>query len=148
MQNIEIFTDGACSGNPGKGGWGAVLIIDGKEEELSGGEMETTNNRMELSAALFALEAIKKHGIEEKSKISLTSDSQYLKNGISTWIMTWKKNGWKTANKKPVKNKDLWLALDTLNQYFTIEWKWVKGHAGHEYNERCDELARNAIAKL
>ena len=148
MQNIEIFTDGACSGNPGKGGWGAILIIDGKEEELSGGEMETTNNRMELSAALFALEDLKKRGISKASMMSLTSDSQYLKNGITTWIQTWKKNGWKTANKQPVKNKDLWEVLDDLNAYFSIEWKWIKGHAGHQYNELCDELARNAIAKL
>ena len=145
IHTIDIYTDGACSGNPGKGGWGAIIIIDGVERELSGGEPETTNNRMELSAALVALESLKKEGIAQGSAMSLTSDSQYLKNGITTWINNWKKNGWRTANKQPVKNKDLWEALDAFNQYFSIEWKWIKGHAGHEYNERCDALAREAM---
>ena len=145
MQNIEIYTDGACSGNPGIGGWGAVILIDGKEERLSGAELLTTNNRMELSAALFALEKLQKKGIVKGTAMQLTSDSQYLKNGITTWIQSWKKNGWKTANKQPVKNKDLWEALDALNAFFSIEWKWVKGHAGHHYNEICDELARKAM---
>ncbi len=136
---LEIFTDGACSGNPGPGGWG-VLIIDGNERrELNGGEPETTNNRMEM---LAAIEAIKATG---NSPITIHTDSQYLKNGINTWIHGWKRNGWKTASKKPVKNKDLWVALDALAEGRQIEWRWVKGHDGHPGNERADELARLGI---
>ncbi len=134
---IEIFTDGACSGNPGPGGWG-VLIIDGDtREELCGGDSETTNNRMELMAAIRALEET-----PDDRPVRLHTDSQYVKNGINEWIKGWKRNGWKTAAKKPVKNKDLWEALDALTQDREIEWRWVKGHAGHPGNERADELAR------
>ncbi|MBL4619888.1 MAG: ribonuclease HI [Marinicaulis sp.] len=133
---INIFTDGACSGNPGPGGWG-VLIIDGDNRiEIYGGEPETTNNRMEM---LAAIEALKATGTEP---VILHTDSQYLKNGINIWIHGWKKNGWKTAAKKPVKNKDLWLELDELTKSREIDWRWVKAHDGHPENERADELAR------
>jgi len=133
---INIFTDGACSGNPGPGGWG-VLIIDGDNQiEIHGGEPETTNNRMEM---LAAIEALKATGTEP---VILHTDSQYLKNGINIWIHGWKKNGWKTAAKKPVKNKDLWLELDELTKSREIDWRWVKAHDGHPENERADELAR------
>jgi len=133
---INIFTDGACSGNPGPGGWG-VLIIDGDNRiEIYGGEPETTNNRMEM---LAAIEALKTTGTEP---VILHTDSQYLKNGINIWIHGWKKNGWKTAAKKPVKNKDLWLELDELTKSREIDWRWVKAHDGHPENERADELAR------
>jgi ribonuclease HI len=133
---IEIFTDGACSGNPGPGGWG-VLILDGDiRKELYGGEPETTNNRMEMLAAVEALKAT------GDTPIILHTDSQYLKNGINIWIHGWKRNGWKTAARKPVKNKDLWLELDRLTQDRKIEWRWVRGHDGNPGNERADELAR------
>lgn len=140
---VEIWIDGACSGNPGPGGWGAVLRYGGKERELSGAEPETTNNRMELQAAIAALEALKR-----PCAVVLTTDSQYVKGGITSWIFGWKRNGWKTADKKPVKNIDLWQALDAAIQRHQIEWKWVKGHAGHPENERADELARAAIAEM
>ena len=140
MAVVEIFTDGACSGNPGPGGWGAILRYGDTEKELSGGEAETTNNRMELTAAIEALNALKR-----PCEIVLTTDSTYVKDGITSWIDGWKNRGWKNSQKKPVKNEDLWKALDEARSRHTVEWKWVKGHAGHAENERCDELARNAM---
>lgn len=137
MHSIKIYTDGACSGNPGPGGWG-VLILDGQTpQELKGGEADTTNNRMELFAAITALE-----NTDKTAKIDLYTDSQYVRGGITQWITNWKKNGWKTANKKPVKNIDLWQRLDEAVNQHNVEWHWVKGHAGHPENERADELAR------
>jgi ribonuclease HI len=138
---VEIFTDGACSGNPGPGGWGAILRYGEHVKELSGGEPETTNNRMELLAAITALEALNR-----RSAIDLHTDSQYVKNGIMSWIHGWKKNGWKTADKKPVKNADLWQRLDDARNRHDVTWHWVKGHAGHDENERADELARLGMA--
>lgn len=144
MIRVEIFTDGACSGNPGPGGWGALLRCRGVEKELSGGEKETTNNRMELTAVISALAALK-----TSCDISLYTDSKYVMDGITHWLPNWKKNGWKTSNKKsPVKNVDLWQRLDELAGGHEIRWIWVKGHAGHAENERVDELARNAIRNL
>lgn len=140
---VTIHTDGACSGNPGPGGWGAVLEYGGHEKELSGAEAETTNNRMELMAAIQALEALKR-----PSKVRLVTDSVYVKDGVTKWIHGWKKNGWKTAAKKPVKNEDLWRRLDQAVQRHDISWEWIKGHAGHAQNERADALARAAIATL
>ncbi|HKY87663.1 MAG TPA: ribonuclease HI [Pseudorhodoplanes sp.] len=140
---VVIYTDGACSGNPGPGGWGAILSFAGKEKELKGGEPHTTNNRMELMAAISALEALTK-----PCDVDLHTDSQYVRNGISTWINTWKKNGWKTADKKPVKNVDLWQKLDAALAQHKVRWHWVKGHAGHPMNERADQLARDAIDEL
>ena len=140
---VTVFTDGACSGNPGPGGWGAILIFGEHRKEISGGEADTTNNRMELSAAIGALEALKRPSI-----VALTTDSNYLKDGITKWIHGWKRNGWKTADKKPVKNEDLWKRLELALKSHTIEWHWVKGHAGHPENERADELARMAIAEI
>ena len=137
MSRIEIWTDGACSGNPGPGGWGVILKFGDKTRELSGGEPHTTNNRMELSAAISALEALKR-----PCAIDLHTDSQYLRQGITQWLKGWKRNGWKTADKKPVKNDDLWRRLDEAAAPHEIEWRWVKGHAGEEMNERADELAR------
>jgi ribonuclease HI len=142
-KTIEIFTDGACSGNPGPGGWGAVLRFQGREKELSGGHPETTNNQMELQAAIEALKALK-----EPCSIELYTDSQYLRQGITLWIHNWKRNGWKTSDKKPVKNQALWEELDALVKIHAINWHWLKGHAGHPENERCDELARNEIDRL
>ena len=139
---IEIWTDGACSGNPGPGGWGALMISGEHEKELFGGEAETTNNRMEMMAAIQALSALK-----GPSKVRLHTDSTYLKDGLTKWIHGWKRNGWKTAAKKPVKNRDLWQALDEACQRHDIEWRWVKGHAGDEGNERADALARLGVAK-
>jgi ribonuclease HI len=140
---ITIYTDGACSGNPGKGGWGAVLINEGNEIYLSGHDKMTTNNKMELTAAIEALKSIK-----IKSNIELYTDSQYVKNGINLWIVNWKKNGWKTASKKPVANKDLWIKLDECVATHEVIWFWVKGHAGNQYNEMADELAVTAMNKL
>ncbi len=137
MKRVEIWTDGACSGNPGPGGWGALLRFGDKEKELYGGEAETTNNRMELTAAIEALNALK-----EACEVELTTDSQYVKGGMTGWIFGWKKNGWKTANKKPVKNAELWQALDEAVSRHKVNWHWVKGHAGHPENEKADELAR------
>lgn len=137
-----IYTDGACSGNPGKGGWGAILFYNGHEKELFGGELDTTNNKMELMAVIKALEAIKK-----PIGIDIYTDSQYVKNGINSWIHNWKKNGWKTANKKPVKNQELWMELDELVRKYDIDWHWVKGHSGDVNNERADALARKGIEK-
>ena len=141
MKHIDIFTDGACSGNPGPGGWGAVLRYGDTEKDLSGGEAATTNNRMELLAAISALNALK-----EPCEIDLHTDSKYVMDGISKWIHGWKKNGWKTADKKPVKNEELWKRLDAALKQHKIEWKWVKGHAGDEMNERADALARAGMA--
>jgi ribonuclease HI len=140
---VIIHTDGACSGNPGPGGWGALLEWGGHEKELSGAEAETTNNRMELMAAIQALNALKR-----PSKVKLVTDSTYVKDGVTKWIHGWKKNGWKTAAKKPVKNEDLWRQLDDAAQRHAITWDWVKGHAGHVENERADTLAREAIKTL
>jgi len=139
---IEIFTDGACLGNPGPGGWGALLRWKGKEKELSGGEAHTTNNRMELKATIEALRAIKK-----PVPIHIYTDSQYVKNGITLWLVDWKKNGWKTKQKDPVKNQDLWEDLDQIASQYAITWHWIKGHAGHVENERVDVLARSAVPK-
>ncbi len=138
---VEIFTDGACSGNPGPGGWGAILRSGTRERELSGGEALTTNNRMELAAAIAALEALKR-----PCTVELTTDSAYLRNGITGWIHGWRANGWRTADKKPVKNVELWQRLDEISGRHDITWHWVKGHAGHAENERADELARAAMA--
>jgi ribonuclease HI len=140
-RRVTIFTDGACSGNPGPGGWGAILTFNGHEKELSGGEAQTTNNRMELMAAISALEALTR-----PCDIDLWTDSEYLRGGIMSWMKGWKKNGWKTADKKPVKNVELWQRLDEAAAQHNIEWHWVKGHAGHEMNERADELARAGMA--
>lgn len=137
---VEIFTDGACSGNPGPGGWGALLRYGDTERELAGGEAQTTNNRMELMAAIMALEALKR-----PTKATLTTDSVYVRDGITKWLHNWKRNGWKTAAKKPVKNDDLWRRLDAAQAPHDIDWRWIKGHAGHAENERCDALARGAI---
>ena len=137
---VEIHTDGACRGNPGPGGWGALLEFDGQEKELFGGEAATTNNRMELTAVIRALEAL-----ERPSRVVLYTDSQYVQKGIQQWIHSWKRNGWKTADKKAVKNKELWLELDELRRRHDIEWHWVKGHAGRAKNERADELANRGI---
>jgi ribonuclease HI len=136
---IEVFTDGACLGNPGPGGWGVLIIENGNRREMNGGEADTTNNRMEMLAAIRALEAT-----PASVKVILVTDSQYVKNGITSWIKGWKKNGWKNAAKQPVKNRDLWEMLDALTHNRQVEWKWVKGHNGHPENERVDELAREA----
>src|SRR5690606_6062289 len=141
MKTVEIFTDGACSGNPGPGGWGAILRFNGKTKELSGGEADTTNNRMELLAAISSLNALK-----EPCELLLHTDSKYVMDGISKWIHGWKRNGWKTADKKPVKNGELWQALDQANGRHKVKWHWVKGHDGHAENERADELARMGMA--
>lgn len=141
-KTVTIYTDGACSGNPGPGGWGALLQYGGAEKELSGGEADTTNNRMELMAAIKALEALK-----QSCTVELYTDSTYVKDGITQWIFGWKKNGWKTAAKKPVKNADLWQLLDAQTRRHTVNWHWVKGHDGDERNERVDGLARNAIIR-
>jgi ribonuclease HI len=138
---VEVWTDGACSGNPGPGGWGAILSYKGKERELSGGEAMTTNNRMELMGAISALETLTR-----PCTVALHTDSQYLRQGITAWIHGWKRNGWKTADKKPVKNEELWKRLDAALKQHKIEWKWVKGHAGDEMNERADALARAGMA--
>ena len=138
---VAIWTDGACSGNPGPGGWGAILRYGEKSKELSGGEPLTTNNRMELSGAIGALEALTR-----PCEIELHTDSQYLRNGVMTWMKNWKRNGWRTADRKPVKNEDLWRRLDEAKERHVIEWRWVKGHAGDEMNERADELARAGMA--
>jgi ribonuclease HI len=140
---IEIFTDGACRGNPGPGGWGAYLRAGKHEKEIYGGEAETTNNRMELTAAIKALEAVK-----QPSVIRLTTDSQYVRKGITEWLEGWKKKGWKNSQRKPVKNSDLWKLLDEQNQRHQVDWQWVKGHSGHPENEKADELANLGIDNL
>ena len=138
-KSIEIYTDGSCLGNPGPGGYGAVLIYKNHRKEISQGYFETTNNRMELLAAVAALDSL-----SEPCTIDITTDSQYVKNGINQWIHNWRKNGWRTASKQPVKNADLWRQLDTAVAKHQVKWHWVKGHSGHPENERCDTLARNA----
>ena len=140
MKRVQAFTDGACSGNPGPGGWGAVLQFGDRERELYGGADNTTNNRMELTAAIEALKALK-----EPCDVSLTTDSTYVKDGITQWLINWKQNGWKTAAKKPVKNQDLWQQLDDQASRHQIEWRWVKGHSGHPENERADTLANRGM---
>ncbi len=140
---VEIFTDGACRGNPGPGGWGVLLRCKGKEKTLHGGEAQTTNNRMELMAAIQGLESLKR-----PCKVALTTDSQYVRQGITQWINGWKRNGWKNSAKKPVKNADLWRRLDEAAARHDVEWHWVKGHSGHEENERADELANLGIDEL
>jgi ribonuclease HI len=139
-QRVTIHTDGACSGNPGPGGWAAILTFGDHRKELMGGEPHTTNNRMELTAAISALEALKR-----TCAVDLHTDSEYVKNGITKWIKSWKRNGWRTADKKPVKNVDLWKRLDEALKEHQVRWHWVKGHAGHPMNERADELAREGV---
>lgn len=141
---IEIFTDGACRGNPGPGGWGALLRFEGKEKKLSGSESKTTNNRMELTAVIQALEALK----HSRYPVKVTTDSRYVMDGVTKWLPGWKAKGWKTAAKKPVKNEDLWRELDSLVSQYNIDWAWVKGHSGHPENELADELANIAIDRL
>lgn len=143
ISRVEIYTDGACRGNPGPGGWGVLLRYNDHEKELYGGEQDTTNNRMELTAAIEGLKALNK-----KSNVKLSTDSKYVMQGITEWISNWKRNGWRTAAKKPVKNADLWETLDALSAQHEIEWEWVKGHAGHPENERADELANKGIDTL
>ena len=142
-ERVEIFTDGACRGNPGPGGWGALLRFKGKERELYGGEAQTTNNRMELLAVIRALQALTR-----SAQVRITTDSQYVKNGITQWIHNWKRNGWKTAAKQPVKNDDLWRQLDELVAQHDVVWDWVKGHSGHPENETADRLANRGIDEL
>ena len=141
-ETVDIFTDGACSGNPGPGGWGAILRCNGKEREIFGGEAQTTNNRMEMMAVIEALRTLTR-----PVSARVYTDSQYVQKGISEWIHGWKRRGWKTADKKPVKNEDLWRMLDALAAEHHVEWHWVRGHAGHVENERADELARQGIAQ-
>ncbi len=143
MKKVELFTDGGCRGNPGPGGWGALLRYGRHEKELFGAEPETTNNRMELMAVIEGLRALK-----EPVEVTVTTDSQYVKRGVTEWMPRWKRNGWKTADRKPVKNRDLWEALDTELQRHKVHWRWVKGHAGHAENERVDALANRAMDEL
>ncbi len=143
MSDVEIFTDGACRGNPGPGGWGVLLRYGNHEKELYGGDVETTNNRMELMAAIQAMESLTR-----PCKVVLTTDSVYVRSGITEWLPNWKKRGWKTAAKKPVKNADLWQRLDKAVQGHEVDWHWVKGHSGHPENERADELANRGIDEL
>lgn len=143
MKQVSIYTDGACKGNPGPGGWGAVLRFGEHERELFGGELDTTNNRMELTAAIEALKLLK-----EPCRVALTTDSVYVRDGVTKWIHGWRKNGWRTAAKKPVKNQDLWQALDVEVARHQIDWHWVKGHSGHSENERADALANRGIATI
>lgn len=140
---VVIYTDGACSGNPGPGGWGAILISGGHERALKGGELQTTNNRMELMAAIQALETLKR-----PCRVELHTDSQYLRTGITEWIAAWKARGWRTAGKAPVKNEDLWRRLDEARLRHEVQWRWVKGHSGHELNERADLLARQGLQEI
>ena len=142
-KTVEIFTDGACRGNPGPGGWGVLLQYNGSEKELCGAEPDTTNNRMELTAAIRALEALK-----QPCRVDLTTDSNYVRLGITQWLANWKRRSWRTADKKPVKNVDLWQRLDELARQHQVEWHWVKGHSGHDGNERADALANLAIDRL
>jgi ribonuclease HI len=139
-ETIYIYSDGACKGNPGPGGWGALLVTDGHRKEISGGEANTTNNRMEMTAVIRALESLKR-----PSTVEVHTDSQYVQKGISEWMTGWKKRNWRTADGKPVKNQDLWLQLDALSQLHRVEWKWVRGHNGHPENERADALANQGV---
>jgi ribonuclease HI len=141
--HVVIHTDGACSGNPGPGGWGAILAFGDREKELKGGEPSTTNNRMELTAAIAALEALNR-----PCRVDLHTDSQYLRNGVMSWMPVWKRNGWRTADRKPVKNVDLWKRLDAALAPHQVRWHWLRGHAGHSVNERADALARQAITEI
>lgn len=143
MKNIEIFTDGACRGNPGPGGWGVLLRAGEHQKELHGGELETTNNRMEMTAVIEALKCIK-----QPAKLKITTDSKYVIQGVEEWLAQWKKRGWRTASKKPVKNVDLWQTLDQLVSQHQISWQWVKGHSGHLENERVDELANQGVDEV
>ena len=143
VKRVEIFTDGACRGNPGPGGWGAILRYGDKETHLQGAEQQTTNNRMELKAAVSALEKLSR-----SCEVHITTDSRYMMDGIQQWLPNWKKNGWKTAAKKPVKNDDLWKQLDKLVEQHDVTWEWVKGHSGHRENEQVDQLANDAIDKM
>ena len=143
MKQVQVFTDGACSGNPGPGGWGAILRFGDKERELCGGADNTTNNRMELTAAIEGLRAL-----NEPCEVVLTTDSTYVKDGITRWLANWKQNGWKTAAKKAVKNQDLWQELDLQTSRHTVQWQWVKGHSGHPENERADALANQGMDKV
>ncbi len=143
MTEVEAFTDGACRGNPGPGGWGVLLRSDGRERELAGGELETTNNRMELTAAIEALKALKR-----PCRVALFTDSTYVRNGITQWLPAWRARGWRTADKKPVKNQDLWTALSALAEGHEVEWHWVKGHSGHAENERADALANRGLEQV
>ena len=140
---VEMYTDGACKGNPGPGGWGALLRYRGVEKELYGGEPDTTNNRMELTAVIRGLEALKR-----PCAVRIVTDSKYVKQGITQWINRWRRNGWRTAEKRPVKNRDLWERLDALLSRHDVEWKWVKGHAGHAENERADRLANKGVKRI
>lgn len=140
---VDIFTDGACSGNPGPGGWGAILRYKGREKEIFGGEQETTNNRMEMMAVIMALGALKR-----RTRVNLYTDSKYVMQGVTEWLEGWKEKGWKTASRKPVKNQDLWEKIDALLQSHDVRFHWVKGHAGHPENERADSLARAGIEEL
>ncbi|HVY58469.1 MAG TPA: ribonuclease HI [Xanthobacteraceae bacterium] len=142
QQHVVVHTDGACSGNPGPGGWGVILEWSGHRKELKGGEPHTTNNRMELMAAIMALESLKR-----PCTVDIHTDSQYLRHGITEWIKGWKRNGWKTADRKPVKNVDLWQRLDAALAHHRVNWHWVRGHSGHDLNERADELAREGLAE-
>jgi ribonuclease HI len=148
---LKIFTDGGCSGNPGPGGWGYIVIMHTFQGENvitqnMGAEKETTNNRMEMTAVIEALRALKQMDVPRR--VSVYTDSQYVQKGMSEWIHTWKKNSWRTSDKKPVKNQELWMALDSLASEFTVAWEWVKGHAGNEFNERCDRMTQEAIASI
>jgi ribonuclease HI len=143
VKKVVIHSDGGCHGNPGPGGWAATLSYGAHKKELSGGEPATTNNRMELRAAIEALNALK-----EPCDVTFVTDSEYVKNGVTTWLKGWKFNGWRTKSKKPVKNEDLWRALDSATCRHKVSWNWVKGHAGHDGNERCDQLAQEAIAQI
>jgi ribonuclease HI len=143
LSRVEIYTDGACRGNPGPGGWGALMRCGGREREIFGGEPATTNNRMEMTAAIRALETLNR-----RCKVAVYSDSKYLRDGITTWLADWKRRGWKTADRKPVKNQDLWEQLDALAAAHDIEWHWVRGHDGHPENERADQLANRGIDEL
>ena len=143
MKTVEVFTDGACRGNPGPGGWGVILRYEGREKELHGGELETTNNRMELTAAIEALKALNK-----SSRVDVYTDSVYVRDGITKWLARWQVRGWRTAAKKPVKNQDLWMELADLADRHDVSWHWVKGHAGHPGNERADELANYGLDQI
>ncbi len=148
MDDIIIFTDGGCSGNPGPGGWAWVRVVGDVVQERWGAEPGTTNNRMELSAVISALQAVSENPALSGAPVTVYTDSQYVQKGISSWIVNWKRNGWRTASKEPVKNQDLWMQLDALSQQLRIQWRWVKGHAGNKYNERCDAMTQEAIASL